>query len=283
MSGNHVSTDKSRSGAGLGSAELRVLLVGDAMGRPGREVLTRVLPTWRANGRAHVIIANGENSAAGKGITEKTAREMFEAGVDVITTGNHVWDNREVFQFIGNEPRVLRPANFALGMDIPGRGYGIFTAPGSGIKYAVVNLIGRVLMGPADCPFRTVRDILVEVRRETPIVFVDFHAEATSEKTAMGWFLDGLVTCVFGTHTHVLTADARLLHNGTAYITDIGMTGGLDSVIGMKFETVIDRFLRGMPAKYEVAERNLGMCGALVTVDTATGRAKAIEPVLERL
>lgn len=263
------------------TGDLRILAIGDAIGRPGREILKRLVPRWKEEGRADIVIANGENSAAGKGITPKTAAEMKSAGVDVITTGNHVWDNREVFQFIGNDPTVLRPANFPSGQDVPGRGYGIFEGP-RGIRYGVVNLIGRVLMGPNDCPFRVGRAVIDEVRAQTPIVIVDFHAEATSEKCALGWWLDGDVSCVFGTHTHVPTADNRVLPKGSAYMTDLGMSGSYDSVIGMKFETVIGRFLAGMPARYEVAEKNVWMSGALITVDAATGRAKAIERVWEQ-
>ncbi|MCX7019085.1 MAG: TIGR00282 family metallophosphoesterase [bacterium] len=264
------------------SASLRVLLVGDAMGKPGRQALQRILPEWRRTGRADFIIANGENLAGGKGITADTAAEIIEAGADVLTTGNHVWDNKGAFDVIGRDPRILRPANYPAGMDIPGCGHGLYAVHGMPLKIGVLNVLGRVLMPPIDCPFRAAREALPFLSNETPIIFVDFHAEATSEKIYMGWHLDGHVTCVFGTHTHVLTADERLLHKGTAYITDIGMTGGYDGVIGVKIESVTDKFLRLMPGRHEVCDRNVCMSGALVTLDPATGRALAIERVFEK-
>lgn len=265
------------------SGYLHVLAVGDAIGRPGRNAIKKVVPRWRRDGRADFVIANGENIAGGKGITNDTANELFVAGIDVITTGNHVWANKDVFKFIDSSERVLRPANMAVGMDVPGRGFGIFDSGDSGFRIAVVNLQGRVFMEAIDCPFRTATCILQQIREQTSIIFIDFHAEATSEKAAMGWYLDGKVTCVFGTHTHVVTADERLLHNGTAYITDIGMTGAYDSIIGVKPDSVIDRFVRSLPARHEVAEQNVKLSGILVTVDPMTGKAVAIERVLEQL
>ena len=261
---------------------IKVLLVGDAMGRPGRDVLKRLLPDWKRGMRADFIIANGENSAGGKGITADTARDFFEAGVDVITTGNHVWDNKGVFDFINREQRVLRPANFTNDPGIPGRGFGVYQVPDTNVRIGVINLLGRVMMPPAECPFRVVREALPAIQRETPVIFADFHAEATSEKIFMGWYLDGQVSCVFGTHTHVLTADERLLHKGTAYITDIGMSGGMDGVIGVTVESVQERFLRGLPSRHEVCARNLMMSGALVTVDPSTGKALGIERFCEQ-
>ena len=264
------------------SSTLRVLIVGDAMGRPGRKAMKKLLPAWREKGRCDFIIANGENSAHGKGLTPDTVKEMLDAGADVITTGNHVWDNKEVFKVIDGESRLVRPANFATGSDVPGRGFGVFECPDTGFQIGVANLVGRVMMDPAECPFRAAKTIVQQMRQQTSIIFVDFHAEATSEKMAMGWYLDGQATCVFGTHTHVPTADERLLHHGTAYITDIGMTGSYDSVIGVRYDTVIDRFLRGMPSKFEVAEENVKLCGALVTLDPMTGKALSIERVMEQ-
>jgi 2',3'-cyclic-nucleotide 2'-phosphodiesterase len=265
------------------SSEIRVLLVGDAIGRPGREALKKVIPGWRREGRADFVIVNGENSAGGKGITQETMRALLAAGVDVVTTGNHVWANKDVLKIIDVEPRLLRPANFPSGVDVPGHGFGIFECEESGLKIGVINLIGRVFLDNSECPFRTARMLLQQIHEHTSIVFVDFHAEATSEKIALGWFLDGEVTCLFGTHTHVQTADERLLHQGTAYITDIGMTGAHDGVIGVKSPQVIERFLKGMPVKHEVAEGNVKLCGALVTVDAMTGKATAIERVLEAI
>ncbi|MBX7245159.1 MAG: TIGR00282 family metallophosphoesterase [Candidatus Sumerlaeaceae bacterium] len=259
---------------------MRILIVGDAVGRPGRDALKHVLPDLRKERDIHFIIANGENSAAGKGITRSTADDMLKATVDAITTGNHVWDNKDIFNFIKDEPRVIRPANFPPDPVVPGKGSAIFSIPNTPFRVGVVNVMGRVMMAPIDCPFRAVRGIVDELRKETPIIFVDFHAEATSEKVAMGWYLDGDVSCVFGTHTHVPTADERLLPKGTAYITDIGMTGAFDSVIGMKLESVMDRFLYNLPTRGEVAEKNVKLSGALVTVDPTTGKARGIERVL---
>ncbi len=264
------------------SSELRILIAGDAMGKPGRRALKKLLPAWKRDGRADFIIANGENSAHGKGLTVETVREILDAGADVITTGNHVWDNKDVFKIADVEPRLIRPANYPAGMDVPGRGHGIFECPSTGFQIGVMNMLGRVMMDPLECPFRTSKSIVSQIRQHTSIIIVDFHAEATSEKNALGWYLDGQVTCVFGTHTHIPTADERLLHHGTAYITDIGMTGAYDSVIGMKYESVMDRFLRGMPTKFEVAEENVKMCGVLLTLDPMTGKALKIERVCEQ-
>ncbi len=265
------------------SNELKVLVVGDAIGRPGRAAIRKLLPRWRSQGRADFVIANGENVAGGKGITWETARELFEAGVDVITTGNHVWDNKEVLKFIDTEPRLLRPANYPSGMGIPGSGIGVFECANSGFRVGVLNLLGRVHMEAVECPFRAARCQLQQLRDQTSILFVDFHAEATSEKVAMGWFLDGQVTCIFGTHTHIPTADERLLHHGTAYITDIGMTGSYDSIIGVTIEPVLDRFLKALPVRHTVAEENVKMSGILVTADPMSGKALSIERVFESL
>jgi metallophosphoesterase (TIGR00282 family) len=261
---------------------LRVMLIGDAVGRPGREAVKKIVGRWREDGRADFVIANGENSAGGKGVTAGTISELLDAGVDLITTGNHVWDNKDVFRFIDSEPHMIRPANYPAAARIPGRGFAVAECRGAGIKVGVINLMGRVFMDALDCPFRAADAIIPEIRRETQIVFVDFHAEATSEKMALGWYLDGRVTCVFGTHTHVPTADERLLHQGTAFVTDIGMTGSFDSVIGVKQEQVLQRFLTALPNRYEVAEKNVRLTGALVTVDPETGKALAIERMSEK-
>lgn len=260
-----------------GARTIRVMAVGDAVGRPGRNALKKLLPQLRIERQIDFIIANGENSAGGKGISSETAREMFAAGVDVITTGNHVWDNKDVFKIIESEQRLLRPANFAQGMGVPGRGCAIYDVPERGTQIAVINIIGRVHMAALECPFRHARAVLDHLPPEVKLIFVDFHAEATSEKIAMGWFLDGKVTCIFGTHTHVPTADERLLHNGTAYITDIGMTGGYDGVIGVTVEPILERFLKGMPVRHAVAEENVNLSGIIVTADADTGRALGIE------
>ncbi|MGI8907885.1 MAG: TIGR00282 family metallophosphoesterase [Candidatus Sumerlaeaceae bacterium] len=263
--------------------ELRVLLVGDAVGRPGRELLKKIVPRYRESARVDFVIANGENSAHGKGITTDTAKEMLDAGVDVITLGNHAWDNKDVYKIIETELRLIRPGNYGETPEVPGRGSGVFDVPGTdGIKVGVLNLLGRVHMHPVHCPFHAARTIVLQLHEQTPIVFLDFHAEATSEKIAMGWFMDGQVSCVFGTHTHVQTADERLLNEGTAYITDIGMTGGQQGVIGVKTAEVLHRFLTNLPVRHEVADEDVQLCGALVTVDVETGRAVSIERVREK-
>lgn len=259
-------------------------MVGDAIGRPGRDAVKAVVPEFKQSGRAHFVIANAENSAHGKGITRETANQMLSAGVDVLTAGNHTWDNKDVFNVIHHELRLLRPANFPASSDVPGRGYGVFEVAGrDGVKVAVVNLIGRVLMPAADCPFRKADAILGELQEQTPIVLLDFHAEATSEKIALGWYLDGRVTGVCGTHTHVQTADEQVLPKGTAYLTDLGMTGGHRGVIGVKTPEVLHRFLTGLPVRHEVATEDVIFCGALITVDVDTGRTVGIERVRQAL
>lgn len=259
---------------------IRILLIGDIMGRPGRQAVHKLVPRWRSERRVDFVLANVENCAGGKGVTGSTVRELFDSGIDVATTGNHVWDNKDVFNVIDSEPRLLRPANYPPWAEVPGRGTAIVESE-SGVAIGVLNLQGRVFMEPLECPFHTADVLLEELRGRTPIVLVDFHAEATSEKQAMGWHLDGRASAVFGTHTHVQTADERLLPNGTAYMTDLGMTGAQDSVIGMKPEEVLVRFRRALPSRFEVAEKNVALCGAIVTVDVATGRAVAIERVRE--
>ena len=260
--------------------ELRVLLVGDAVGRPGREAIKAIVPGMKASGKAHFVIANAENSAHGKGITRETANQLLSAGVDIMTAGNHTWDNKDIFNFIRDETRLVRPYNYADSPDVPGVGYQTLEIPGfNGTCITVANLIGRVLMPAADCPFRAADAILEAVSGVSPIIFVDFHAEATSEKVALGWHLDGRVTSVTGTHTHVQTADEQVLPGGTAYMTDLGMTGGHHGVIGVKYPEVLHRFLTGLPVRHEVATENVILCGALVTVDTGTGKALNIERI----
>jgi metallophosphoesterase (TIGR00282 family) len=238
----------------------------------------------KSRGKAHFVIANAENSAHGKGITRETANQLLSAGVDVMTAGNHTWDNNDVFTFIKNEPRLLRPDNYPKSNEVPGRGYGVFDVPAlPGVRVGVMNLIGRVLMGASvDCPFRDADRILEDLAGKTPVVFLDFHAEATSEKIAMGWHLDGRVTSVTGTHTHVQTADEEVLPGGTAYMTDLGMSGGHHGVIVVKFPEVLHRFLTGLPVRHEVATENVLLCGALVTVDADTGKALNIERIRTR-
>jgi len=255
---------------------LRILFVGDVIGRPGRRALRALLPGIKESYGADFCIANGENAAAGKGITEKVAQEMFSCGVDVITSGNHIWDRKEGISYVQAESRLLRPANYPPG--VGGIGYGTFQSR-SGVPVGVINLQGRTFMPATDCPFRTALCILEEM--DVPVKVVDFHAEATSEKVAMGWFLDGKVSAVVGTHTHVQTSDERVLSKGTAYITDVGMTGAMDSVIGFKKEVALRRFLTQLPMRYEPAEGDVWLCGVAVDVDEGTGRAVSIVRIRE--
>ncbi|MCX7794632.1 MAG: TIGR00282 family metallophosphoesterase [Thermodesulfovibrionales bacterium] len=252
---------------------LRVLFIGDIVGRPGRNAVKSLLPGLIEKLRIDFIIANGENAAGGFGITEKVAKELFEQKINVITTGNHVWDKKEDISFIAKEPFILRPFNYPAG--VPGHGSIIYTL--NGFKIGVVNLQGRVFMTPVDCPFRTG---LIEIERilaETRIIIIDFHAEATSEKMALGYYLDGMVSAVIGTHTHVQTADERILPKGTAYITDVGMTGPVDSIIGIEIPQIIDRFLYQMPKKFEVAKGRSVLSAVLIDIDTKTGLARSIQ------
>ncbi len=252
---------------------MRILFISDIVGSPGRELVARNLPAIVSEHAVDLVIANGENAASGFGITPKLADEIFAAGVEVITGGNHSWDRKEILDYIPHEPRLLRPANFPAGA--PGRGLYLGTSRG-GVRYAVLNLQGRVFMAALDCPFKTADQELARVPPGVKIVLVDMHAEATSEKQAMGWYLDGRVSAVVGTHTHVPTADERVLPNGTAFITDVGMTGPHESVIGMDRSAMIRRFLDALPGKFEVAAGDPRLNAVIVDVDEATGRARGI-------
>lgn len=255
---------------------MRILFIADVIGGPGRKVASGLLPIVRAETRADFVILNGENSAGGFGITPETAAEFFAMGVDVITTGNHVWDKREVHTLLEKEPRVLRPGNFPPGN--PGKGH-IVVASG-GHRIAVLNYQGRVFMAPIDDPFRAIDELLEELKDQTDLIVLDFHAEATSEKQAIGRYLDGRVTAVVGTHTHVQTADERILPGGTAFITDLGLTGGLGGVIGMKSEISIKRqLLQARGDRMQPADEDLTLQGALVVGDPNTGRATSIERI----
>ncbi len=255
-------------------------MIGDIVGQPGRMAVSVLLENIVRNQAIDFVIANGENAAGGNGITLPIARELFELGVHVLTMGNHVWDKKEIFDFIDLEDRIIRPLNYPG--NPPGRGYGIYQVA-SGGKIAVVNASGRVFMGDLDCPFRKIEQILPELKRVTPVILVDFHAEATSEKVAMGWHLDGKVSAVIGTHTHVQTADERILPLGTAYITDVGMTGPVDSVIGVSKEAVLERFLTQMPARFTVAKGLMIFSAAIIDIDPLTGTAESIERIFEYL
>lgn len=257
------------------SAELTILAIGDVVGKPGRDILLQKLAGLRDIHRADIIIVNGENAAGGRSITPDIAYDFFNAGVDVITTGNHVWDNNDVLKIIDAEPRLLRPANFPPGS--PGRGYRMLQVKGIGV--AVVNIQGRGLMQAIDCPFRSFDAIYEEVKEEAPVVVVDFHAETTSEKQALGWYASGRASLVYGTHTHVQTADEKILDGYTGYITDIGMTGAFDSVIGIKKELSIKRFLTQRKVSYEVAEGAPGLNG-IAAVFNGTGSAVSIKRIM---
>ena len=252
----------------------RVLFIGDVMGRPGRSAVANILPELRDQYSPQLIIANGENLAGGLGITQGTAEDLFSCGVDLLTTGNHIWDKKESLGYIESEEKVLRPANYPPGA--PGRGYGIVESE-DGISVGVLNLAGRVFMAPLDNPFAAASGIISELRERTNIIILDFHAEATSEKIAMGWHLDGQVSAVIGTHTHVQTADERVLPNHTAYITDVGMTGPVNSVIGMDIDPVLQRFLTQMPSRFGVPKGDVMVCAVVIDIDPIDGRALSIE------
>jgi metallophosphoesterase (TIGR00282 family) len=255
----------------------RLLFIGDIVGKPGRELVRRGLTALVAHERVDLVVANGENAAAGFGITPDIAEDLFSYGIDVLTGGNHSWDKKEIVPYMADHPRLLRPANFPEG--VVGTGRVVVTAR-NGVKVGVINVMGRVFMTALDDPFRGVLAQIDAVRREAAaIVFVDFHAEATSEKVAMGWHLDGRVAAVVGTHTHVATADARVLPGGTAYITDVGMTGPHDSVIGVERHAVVTRFLTGLPQRFETARDNPRLNAVVVEADEGTGRAHLIHPL----
>jgi len=252
---------------------MNILFIGDIIGRPGRELVHKGLRTLVEQYDIDVTIANAENSAAGFGITRDIGETLLEWGVDVMTSGNHVWDKKEALDYIATEPRLLRPANYPAG--VPGRGsYVAQTRDGRAV--GVVNVMGRVFMTPIDDPFAVVLREIEAIRHRARVIFVDMHAEATSEKIAMGWHLDGKVAAVIGTHTHVQTADERILPNGTAYMTDAGMTGPHDSIIGMEREPSLARFLNGLPSKFEPATGNPRLNGAVIEADDKTGRATRI-------
>ena len=259
---------------------MRILFIGDIVGSPGRQIVHDRLADILAQQRVDLCIANGENSASGFGITPRLAEELLGCGIEVLTGGNHIWDRKEILDFFPHQPRLLRPANFPNGA--PGKG--LFTGRAkNGAAYAVLNLQGRTFMTPLDDPFRAANTELGKIPADTKVILVDMHAEATSEKQAMGWYLDGKVSAVIGTHTHVATADERVLPGGTAVITDVGMTGPHDSVIGMDKSGVLQRFLDGMPARFSVAEGDIQMNSVLIDVDETTGRARSIERLNFRL
>ena len=257
--------------------QIRVLAIGDIIGKPGRKVLLDKLPRLIETLNLAFVIANGENAAGGSGVTADTLEEILKAGVDCVTSGDHVWKKKEVLPLLSKDHRLLRPENY--GDRAAGSGIGLYKTR-TGHEIAVVNLLGRVFMKPCDCPFGAAEHALSRLASKTRLIFVDMHAEATSEKVAMGWMLDGRVSAVFGTHTHIQTADERVLPKGTAYITDLGMTGPYDSVLGRETDRVLQAILTQMPTVFDVAKGDVRLCGALITADTETGRATAIQRVV---
>jgi len=256
-----------------------ILMVGDIVGGPGRKIFARIAGQMKQHGQVDLIVANAENSAGGKGASRITAGELFDAGADVLTMGDHMWDQKDIIPYLEVEKRIIRPVNFAPGC--PGRGVVSVDTPKG--RVTVISLIGRVFMPPMDCPFRAVDALLAKEPNMGKVILVDFHAEATSEKIAMGRHLDGRVSAVVGTHTHVQTSDEILLPKKTAYLTDLGMTGPKDSIIGRDYVSVMGKFITGMPSKFEIAEGNVALEGALIDVDEATGRARKITRVREFL
>ncbi len=255
---------------------MRILFIGDIVGKPGRQAIEGLLERTVSEHQIDFTVANGENAAGGMGITPSIASDFLDLGVDVLTSGNHIWAKKEIIPFLDDEERLLRPANYPGGA--PGRGAGFFRL-GSGRKVGVVNLEGRVFMRNLECPFRVGEREIEMLRAETPIILVDFHAEASSEKMALAWFLNGKASAVLGTHTHVQTADERILSGGTAYITDVGMTGPLASVIGIRKQVAIERFLTQIPWKFEVATEEIELQGVILDVEEETGKSRSIQRI----
>jgi 2',3'-cyclic-nucleotide 2'-phosphodiesterase len=258
---------------------MKILFIGDIFGEPGRRIVRDLLPGLVAELAPDLVIANGENSAHGFGITPNQVDELLDLGIDVLTTGNHVWDRKEIIPYLAEHSggRLIRPANFPDGA----AGSGLYLGrTRAGVPYAVLNLQGRVFMTSIDCPFRSADALLSGISSEVKIRLLDMHAETTSEKVAMGWYLDGRLTAVLGTHTHIPTADERVLPEGTAYITDVGMSGPYDSVIGIEKQIVIGKFLKQMPAKFEVARGDVRICGVVIDADASTGKALSIQRII---
>lgn len=258
---------------------MKILIVGDIVGSPGRETLKAYLD--RKGKEYDFIIVNGENSAAGFGLTSKIADQLLEWGCDVITSGNHIWDKKDFYSYLDNTDRVLRPANYPS-EGTPGKGYTI-VKDRNGNKVGVISIQGRVFMTPIDCPFKKVKELIEEIKKETRVIIIDFHAEATSEKIAMGWHVDGYASVIYGTHTHIQTADNKILPEGTGYITDVGMTGSDNGVIGMAVTSVLPKFLNALPQRFEVAEGNERFNGIEVEIDLETGECTSIERINKSL
>ncbi|HOT97185.1 MAG TPA: TIGR00282 family metallophosphoesterase [bacterium] len=257
----------------MSEKSLHILFIADIVGRPGIDVVAGLLPGLKKSHAVDLCIANGENADGGNGLTEAIARQLFSLGVDVITGGNHTWGNSQFRSYLDSTQKVLRPLNYPP--QAPGRGSTIILTSRQ-IPVGVLNLQGRTFMYPIDCPFRTGHEEVARLREKTPIILVDFHAEATAEKAALAWYLDGAVSAIIGTHTHVQTADERIMPKGTAFITDVGMTGPHDSVIGMDAQVAIKRFTTVLPEKYRMASANIRLNGALIEIDSSSGRAQRI-------
>ncbi|MCY9376690.1 MULTISPECIES: 2',3'-cyclic-nucleotide 2'-phosphodiesterase [Bacillus] len=255
---------------------MRILFIGDVVGSPGRDMVKEYVPKLKTKYKPHFTIINGENAAHGKGLTEKIYHSLIQSGADAITMGNHTWDKKEIFDFIDDVPNLVRPANFPEGT--PGKG--ITYVKANGKELAVMNLQGRTFLPPLDDPFLKADELIAEASKRTPYIFIDFHAEATSEKLALGWYTDGRASAVVGTHTHVQTADNRILPKGTAYITDVGMTGPYDGILGMDRETIIKRFKTNLPVRFTVAEGKTTLSGVVIDIDDQTKKAVKIERIL---
>jgi len=260
---------------------MRILFLGDIFGHPGRRIVKELLPALAEEFQPDLVLANGENAAAGFGITPPLVEELLDLGIAVLTSGNHIWDKKEIYAYLNehSDSRLIRPANFPPG--VPGTGLYLGKTP-SGIAYAVLNLQGRIFMTPSDCPFRVADEQLAKIPSHVKIRVVDMHAEATSEKVALGWYLDGRVTALVGTHTHIPTADETVLPGGTAYITDLGMTGPYDSVIGIEKELVVQKYLTQLPARFEVAKGDVRLNAVLIEADPATGHALSIQRIVRK-
>lgn len=255
---------------------MNILFIGDIVGKPGRRALAESLETLRRENNVDLCIGNAENAAGGFGLTPEVADDLFNLGIDVLTSGNHIFDKREIIPHLDREPRILRPANYPS--ETPGKGSFLATTT-QGVPVGVLNLMGRVFIDSIDCPFKKADEEIKKLRKKTRVIFVDMHAEVTSEKTAIGWYLDGRVSAVIGSHTHVATADERILPNGTAYLTDAGMTGPINSVIGIKTEAAISKFITRLPRRMETASGEPQINGVLVEIDPETGKAKRIQRI----
>ncbi len=259
---------------------MNILFIGDIVGNPGREAVKNLLPKIKKREEIDFTVANSENASGGAGLTPPIATELLDMGIDVLTNGDHIWDRKEILEVIDKEDRLLRPLNYPDGS--PGKG-SIVMPSKSGAKVGVINLVGRVFMQAVECPFKTAIKEVNKIRQETPIVIIDIHAEATSEKLALCFYLDGLVSAICGTHTHIQTADERIFPKGTAYITDLGMTGPFDSVLGRRPEQIIRRFITGLPTRFEMADSNIQLQGVIISCDEKSGKANSIKRIQEKL